>query len=302
MGCMQVRVKPDLSVDQNESKTNASQVKIIRNLPDELDKSTTSLLMTNSTPVTMLESLMVSPVVSMKSEDLLVESRTLIRSSKSNDNRNNGISEAVNDFNVSTSRQNTFTSPIHRINIPNTDDMISNVSEIPAVSSMSIASGEINQSSSVHSFVITSSSDLEQKTFRQDAIKRFSSVGLKRPNSHQTSTKDNFGSESDESYSFRDSFLSSVSADAEESTSDRVTGIRTTFIQPKKSNIQHRIVADVNYSESDESHLTRTNSDFGDVKMMTDRLVTGLRLRSSRLSNSDCPSKQFISETTSESY
>jgi hypothetical protein len=256
MGCVQVRVKPDISVDQNQSKINVLQTNI---KPDELDQSTTTLVLTNPTPVTMVESLMITP-----DEDLLTESTTLIRS---------------------------------RINVPNSVDITSNLSsEIPGVSSMSIISGEYDQLSSVHRFVISSSTDVERRTYRGDAINRFLPVRPKRVNNHQTSTDNHEWNESDESYSCHDSFLSSVSADSEESSSDRIKGIRTTF---KKSNLQHKIIADDISSESDESHTTRNNSDFGDAKVMTDRLVTGLRSTSTRLDNPDYHLKHFITDTTS---
>jgi hypothetical protein len=245
MGCVQVRVKPDLFVDKNESnqlKTIISHVKI---KPDELDKSTTSFIMTTTTPVTMVESLMMTPV-----EDLPPGATTLIR-----------------------------VRPISRINAPNST---SNTSEIPGVSSMSIRSGEYDQLSSVHRFIISSSSDFERKAYRGDAINRFLSVRPKRLNNHQTSTDNHVWNESDESYSCCDSFLSSISADSEESSSDRVKAIRTTF---KKSNLQHKIVVNEFSSESDQSNPTRNNSNFGNVKVPTNRLVPGLRSTSTRLSN-----------------
>jgi hypothetical protein len=296
MGCMHVRVKPDNSVSKTESmksKSTVSPMKITQNVTDELNKSKTY-------PIT-------------KYKKSLTVLKPMITALKSNDDRNIGINKTLSEPGESLPSKNAIPSPIsidskgtstYGLNISKSLDMDSNVSDIPEVSSLTMTSSELEQLSLSNGPVISSSSDSKHKTYREDAINRFTSVTAIQFNSHQASSAhSSILNQTDDFYSLRHKFVTSISTDSEGSLRDRSKGVKTTPIQPRKANIQYKNFPNKASGKSDPSrlhHLTRNNSTSKDVKLMTDHLVTVLRSTSTRLSNTDYRSNGVISETTSE--
>jgi len=308
MGCIQVRVEPDNSMDKNEpkkSKLIVSQAEIIRNISGKPDKSKTYPMAMYRKPLSVLRPLVVRSIISTKSKEFtqhseLVVSTTLVKPTKSNDYQNTGINKTLVESGESTPLNNANISPtsidsrersISRLNVRKSVDMDSPLSDIPEVSSMTtISSNKLDQRSSIYSFDSSSSPDLEHKVYRKDTINRLSFATPNLFNDHQASTQDNICSESSDSYSLRDSFVTPISADSEGSLIDWSKGGKTIFVRPKKSNVQRKTFANEALSESDETlfnPVTRNNSAFRDTKVMADHSVTVLRSASTRLSNPD---------------
>ena len=286
MGCMQVRVEPNRSDNQtesNESKTTSSQVEFIRNKPSKFERSMTFSTAMHSTPVTMIESLiMTTSGISAKSGDLTQQSTTLVQSFNTNDYRETGINGTLNEFDTSIDWKGTVNT---QDNVPQIIDKDSNVSEIPEVSSMSITSSELDQLSSIYSSDASSAFGLDHKKSHRDAIHGILPAKSKRSKTHRTPKHNNIRSGSEESYSLRDSFITSISTDSKKLASDRAKNIRTTVLRPKISRVQRKILANQPHSESDESILHR---------VPRKKSVLTAQLPSTRLSNPDDHPKKVI--------
>ena len=109
-------------------------------------------------------------------------------------------------------------------------DLISNVSDIPEVSSISISSSEPDQLSSVYPPSVSTSSIFERQTSRMTS------------QNQQESTEDNLWSSSDDSYSRQDSFVSSTSSE------NRTKSIRALVIQSRKYSVQSKTFINEVYS------------------------------------------------------
>lgn len=291
MGCKQSKVEPSISVNKN-STSIVSQLQIIQNVSNEADKSKTYPMIMSRQPM------LVKSVLSIKSEELiqhpeLIVSTTLVKATK------------LNDDIIRPKSTEPRETPVSRINTTRSIDMNSNVSDILEVSSFSSGSSELDEISSNYGPIVSSSPDFSHKKYGKDAINRFLFVRPNRSNEHRASTHNNLWSESYTSYSLHDSFISSVSADSEGSISDPPKGIKSVFVQTKKSNVQHKTFINEPYSESDESILHHTagnnSTAFKDVKLIPDHTTINLRSSSSsRLNNSEQHSKGITTETTSE--
>lgn len=229
MGCTQVRVIPDHSPNPNRS----TRSRILENVSDELGQSTVSRTPNHPTPTTIFDRLSITPATWNTSEDLNQHSA---QSNDYHDTKPNGM---LNRYDTSTSRHSIFTSsstvierkdtPISRISIIKPFDLNSNVSDIPEVSSMSISSSEFNPRPSTYGLVITSSTDVNQKVFYQDAMKRFLSSRPKRPINHPTSRYRNTWSRPNKSHT---DMINSMSNYSGESASDLAKDISTTSVRP----------------------------------------------------------------------
>ena len=200
----------------------------------------------------------------------------------------------IDSIETSISRENIFRSPT----------LYSNISEIPENSSITITSNESDSSYSIYRPEISSSANSENLAHGLAAITRYMSARPNRLNTNQESTHIGNWSEPDDSYSIRDSIISTISADSEGSVVDPPRGTKPVFVQPKKSNFKQKTATSETSSDSEESELhsvTRGISTNRDVEVMTERLVTNLRSASTKLSNPDFRSREVVSETTSES-
>lgn len=193
----------------------------------------------------------------------------------------------------------TTTTVVYRTKIIHGSANNIDMSDLSEDSSMTILSDRSPRS---HSFV-SSAENSEVRAHGQYAVEQFISA---RPNNlaNQESTHHANWSEQDESYSLRDSIISTASADSEASEVNPRQGARARHAYPKNLHAKQHGYDNESSSESDGldlQHVTDTNSATIDVQVMTERLVSNLRSTSTKLSNLDYHSRGVLSETTSES-
>lgn len=236
MGCTQVRVIPDHSPNQIRSTRS-------RNSQNIIDQS----------PTTIFDRLSVTPVTWNQSENLNQHSPTVLL--RSSDNRETTLNRhsILTSSSMVIERKDT---PISHISIIKPFDLNSNISDIPEVSSMSIASSEFNPRPCL---MITSSTDVNQKVYYQDAIKRFLSSRPKRPINHPTSRYKNTWNRPNKSHN---DVINSLSTYSGESASDLAKDISTTSIRPRQ---YKTIVKDTDriakkISSSSEKRMTLSRS------------------------------------------